>query len=51
MVTTIQVAEETKDTLESVKLFPEETYEEVIRRLIEISKEEEKLRAERYGGV
>ena len=42
MVTTIQVTEETKDALERMKLFPRETYEEVICRLIEISKEEEK---------
>ena len=42
MVTTIQVTEETKDALERMKLFPRESYEEVICRLIEISKEEEK---------
>ena len=46
MVTTIQVTEETKDALERMKLYPRETYEEVICRLIEISKEEEELSTE-----
>jgi len=41
MVTTIQVTEETKEALERMKLFPRETYEDVICRLIEISREEE----------
>ena len=33
--TTIQIKEETKRTLQSMKLYPRETYEEVIERLIE----------------
>ena len=41
MVTTIQVTEKTKKALDKMKLFPQETYEDVICRLIEISKEEE----------
>jgi len=41
MVTTIQVTEETKEALERMKLVPRETYEDVICRLIEISREEE----------
>ena len=43
MVTTIQVEEKTKDELERVKLFPRETYNEVIIRLIMISQEESEL--------
>ena len=46
MVTTIQVTEKTKNALERMKLFPRETYEEVICRLIEISDEEETLSTE-----
>ena len=34
-ITTIQIKEETKKTLQSMKLHPRETYEEVIDRLIE----------------
>lgn len=41
MVTTIQVTEKTKKILDKMKLFPQETFEDVICRLIEMSKEEE----------
>ena len=34
-ISTIQVKEETKKRLQSMKLYPRETYEEVIERLIE----------------
>lgn len=51
MATTIQVTEETKDALERMKLFPRETYEEVICRLIEISKEEEELSTETIKNI
>ena len=34
-ITTIQIKEETKKTLQSMKLHPRETYEDVIDRLIE----------------
>ena len=34
-ISTIQVKEETKKTLQSMKLHPRETYEEVIERMIE----------------
>lgn len=51
MVTTIQVTEKTKDALERMKLFPRETYEEVICRLIEISKEEEELSIETIQNI
>lgn len=35
MTTTIQIKEETKKRLNSMKLHPRETYEEVIERMIE----------------
>jgi predicted CopG family antitoxin len=35
MTTTIQIKEETKKKLNSMKLHPRETYEEVIERMIE----------------
>ncbi len=34
-ISTIQVKEETKKKLQSMKLYPRETYEEVIERIIE----------------
>lgn len=34
-VSTIQIREETKKTLQSMKIHPRETYEEVIERMIE----------------
>ena len=43
MVTTIQLEEKTKEELERVKLFPRETYNEVIIRLIMTSQEETEL--------
>lgn len=51
MATTIQVTEETKEALERMKLFPRETYEDVICRLIEISKEEEELSTETIQNI
>lgn len=41
MVTTIHVTEKTKRILDKMKLVPQETFDDVICRLIEISKEEE----------
>lgn len=41
MVTTIQLKEKTKEKLERMKLFPRETYEHVIIRLIQTSEEGE----------
>ena len=35
MATTIQVSDETKETLEKMKLFERETYNDVIERMIE----------------
>ena len=44
---TIQIKEETKKTLQSMKLHPRETYEEVIERLIEdLSELNEETKAE-----
>ena len=34
-ISTIQIREETKKTLQAMKLHPRETYEEVIERMIE----------------
>jgi len=34
-ISTIQIKKETKKTLESMKLHPRETYEEVIERMLE----------------
>jgi len=34
-MTTIQLSEETKDELDKLKVHPRETYEDVIKRLIE----------------
>ena len=46
-ISTIQVREETKKTLQSMKLHPRETYEEVIERMIEdLSELNEKTRTE-----
>ena len=43
MVTTIQLEEKTKEKLERMKLFPRETYNEVIIRLVLTSQEETEL--------
>jgi len=43
MVTTIQLEEKTKEELERMKLFPRETYNEVIIRLVITSQEETEL--------
>jgi hypothetical protein len=51
MVTTIQVTEKTKNTLKRMKLSSKETYEEVILRLIEISREEEELSNETIQNI
>lgn len=51
MVTTIQVTKRTKKELQKMKLFPKETYEEVIQRLIEISREEEGLSTETIQNI
>jgi len=43
MVTTIQLEEKTKERLGRMKLFPRETYNEVIIRLVLTSQEETEL--------
>lgn len=40
MATTIQISEETKDKLEYYKDYPRESYEDVIKKFIEILAEE-----------
>ncbi len=46
-ISTIQIKEETKKALQSMKLHPRETYEEVIERLIEdLSELDEKTMVE-----
>lgn len=46
-ISTIQIREETKKTLQSMKLHPRETYEEIIERMIEdLSELSEETRAE-----
>jgi len=37
--TSIQLSKETKDVLDDIKIHPRETYEDVIKRLIEFWKE------------
>ncbi len=39
-ITTIQINEETKSMLDNIKDYPRETYEEVIKKLLEIVAEE-----------
>jgi predicted transcriptional regulator len=51
MATTIQVTHETKEALEGMKIVPRETYEDVIRRLIEISRQEEELDTETLENI
>ncbi|MGC1122146.1 MAG: hypothetical protein WBA22_13740 [Candidatus Methanofastidiosia archaeon] len=51
MATTIQVTHETKEALERMKIVPRETYEDVIRRLIEISRQEEELSTETMENI
>ena len=51
MVTTIQLDEKTKEELERVKLFPRETYNEVIIRLVMTSQEETELSEETIKNI
>jgi len=51
MVTTIQLDEKTKEELEKVKLFPRETYNEVIIRLLMTSQEETELSEETIKNI
>jgi len=43
MVTTIQLEERIKNRLEEMKIYPRETYNKVVERLIQFSGEEEEL--------
>jgi hypothetical protein len=51
MVTTIQLDEKTKEELEKMKLFPRETYNEVIIRLVMTSQEETELSEETIKNI
>jgi len=44
MTTTIQLGEETKKALDVLKVHPRETYDDVLKRLIEHEKLEAKVR-------
>jgi predicted transcriptional regulator len=46
MVTTIQIDEKVKNTLEKLKIHPRDTYNKVIERLISISDDEGELSEE-----
>lgn len=51
MPTTIRVAHETKEALDSMKIVPGEPYEDVIRRLIETSRQKEELSTETMENI
>lgn len=43
MTTTIRLSDKTKALLANLKIYPRETYEDVIKRLINYQRKEEKL--------
>jgi predicted CopG family antitoxin len=51
MATTIQVSHETKEALDRMKIVPGEPYEDVIRRLIEATRQEAELGTETMGNI
>ncbi len=51
MVTTIQLEERIKNKLKEAKLYPGETYNRVIERLIKLSSEERELSAETIKNI
>lgn len=51
MATTIQLEEDTKRTLERVKLFPRETYDQVIKRLVRNETDDEVLSPETVKNI
>ncbi len=51
MATTIQLDERTKHKLEEMKVFPRETYNQVIDRLVKTTLEEEHLSAETIRNI
>ena len=48
MVTTIQIKKDLKDKLNTLKLYPRESYDSVIRRLSELAEDEEPLSNEAF---
>jgi predicted CopG family antitoxin len=51
MKTTIQVDKKVKDQLESMKVHPQESYNEIIERLISISVDEQELSEETLNNI
>ena len=51
MATTIQLDKKTKADLEKLKVFPKETYDDVLRRLINIAKDDEPLSKQTISGI
>ena len=43
METTIQIKKDLKERLNSLKLYPKESYDSIIRRLLELAEDEEPL--------
>lgn len=51
METTIQVKKDLKDRLNALRLYPNESYDSVIRRLSELAEDEEPLSKETIQGI
>ncbi len=51
METTIQIKKDLKDRLNSLRLYPNESYDSVIRRLSELAEDEEPLSREAIGRI
>ena len=51
METTIQIKKDLKERLNSLRLYPNESYDSVIRRLSELAEDEEPLSREAIGRI
>jgi len=51
MVTTIQVEERTKNILDKMKMYPRETYNQIVIRLVKENIEESELSPETIKGI
>ena len=51
METTIQIKKDFKERLNSLRLYPNESYDSVIRRLSELAEDEEPLSREAIEGI
>ncbi len=47
MVTSIQLANKTKSKLDKIKVFPKESYDDVVNRLINVAEDDEGVLSER----